>query len=228
MITEQPVFFLKFFIGVFFHYPEIQTDFSNGNDGVVLKGSDKLADIKGRNVNLVELSVSHYLLARALDSVGMTERDIKVINTSDADMVAVYSTDSVNAVVTWNPLLMEVTGMPDSHKVFDSSQIPGEIIDLISTIGLGDKSARSKDILGRVYEALVSLMEKNNEILHQNLVMNGPTPGGITGKEAPIGPLMFQGDHGPLAYRNIKITAKQSRRLFSAETKIAILALFLL
>ena len=41
-------------------------DFSNGNDGVVLKGKGKtLTDIKGQKVNLVELSVSHYLLARA-------------------------------------------------------------------------------------------------------------------------------------------------------------------
>src|SRR6195952_657033 len=44
-------------------------DYSNGNDGVILKGSAKLADIKGRPVNLVENSVSHYLLARALESV---------------------------------------------------------------------------------------------------------------------------------------------------------------
>jgi len=41
-------------------------DFSNGNDAVILKGDNKtLKDIKGQNVNLVELSVSHYLLARA-------------------------------------------------------------------------------------------------------------------------------------------------------------------
>ncbi|WP_432459515.1 allophanate hydrolase-related protein [Agarivorans sp. QJM3NY_25] len=41
-------------------------DFSNGNDGVVLKGDKSLADLKGQKVNLVELSVSHYLLARGL------------------------------------------------------------------------------------------------------------------------------------------------------------------
>ena len=46
-------------------------DFSNGNDGVVLKGKGKkLADIKGQSVNLVELSVSHYLLARGLERSG--------------------------------------------------------------------------------------------------------------------------------------------------------------
>jgi type I restriction enzyme M protein len=32
----------------------------------------------------------------------------------------------------------------------------GELIDLISTIGLGDKENRSKDILGRVYEYFLS------------------------------------------------------------------------
>src|SRR5688572_5964877 len=47
-------------------------DYSNGNDGIVLKGAGRqLADIKGQSVNLVELSVSHYLLARALDTVGL-------------------------------------------------------------------------------------------------------------------------------------------------------------
>ena len=45
----------------------IMGDFSNGNDGVVLKDGKTLADIKGREINIVELSVSHYLLARGLD-----------------------------------------------------------------------------------------------------------------------------------------------------------------
>src|SRR4029453_7960701 len=52
-------------------------DFSNGNDGVVLKKGKTLADIKGRKVNIVELSVSHYLLVRGLTSVKLRERDIK-------------------------------------------------------------------------------------------------------------------------------------------------------
>src|SRR5690606_22928585 len=78
-------------------------DFSNGNDGVVLKGANKtLKDIKGQKVNLVELSVSHYLLARGLETVGLKESDIKVVNTSDADMVAVFGTKDVTAVTTWN------------------------------------------------------------------------------------------------------------------------------
>lgn len=48
----------------------------------------------------------------------------------------------------------------------------------------------------------------NGTVIHENVEMKGPTPSGVTGKEAPTGPLMFQGDHGPVAFRNIKITAR--------------------
>lgn len=49
----------------------------------------------------------------------------------------------------------------------------------------------------------------NDTVLHENVEVKGPTPGGLTGKEAATGPLMFQGDHGPVAFRNIKITPKR-------------------
>jgi len=139
-------------------------DFSNGNDGVVLKGKESLADIKGQDVNLVELSVSHYLLARGLESVGLSERDVQVVNTSDADMVAVYGTDDVTAVATWNPLLGEVLSMPDSYKVFDSSQIPGEIIDLlvVNTQTLEQNPALGKALTGAWYE-IMGIMSGDDE-----------------------------------------------------------------
>jgi len=46
-------------------------------------------------------------------------------------------------------------------------------------------------------------VELNGQVLHENLVMKSQTPGGVAGREAPTGPLMFQGNHGPVAYRNI-------------------------
>lgn len=51
-------------------------------------------------------------------------------------------------------------------------------------------------------------VELNGKVMHENLEMPGPTPAGVTGKEAAEGPIMFQGDHGPVAYRNIKITKR--------------------
>jgi hypothetical protein len=48
-------------------------------------------------------------------------------------------------------------------------------------------------------------VELNGQVLHEKLVMKKETPGGVVGKEAPTGPLMFQGNHGPVAYRNIVV-----------------------
>ncbi|PAM32880.1 lipid kinase, partial [Acinetobacter baumannii] len=98
---------------------------------VVIKGTGKtVADLKGMNVNLVELSVSHYLLARALESADLSEKDLKVVNTSDADIAAAFNTDQVQAVTTWNPMLSEIKAKPGVSQVFDSSKVPGEIMDM--------------------------------------------------------------------------------------------------
>lgn len=131
-------------------------DFSNGNDAIILKNKDKLADIKGQNVNLVEFSVSEYLLVRALESAGMTEKDVKVVNTSDADMVAAYKTKDVTAVVTWNPLVSTILQEPDAKKVFDSSKIPGEIIDLMvaNSAVLKDNPDFGKALAGIWYDTM--------------------------------------------------------------------------
>ncbi len=140
-------------------------DFSNGNDGLLLKGKSDLAAIKDQKVNLVELSVSHYLLARALASIGASEKDLTVVNTSDADMVAAAAAPDTTALVTWNPLLSEILKMPDTHKVFDSSQIPGEIIDLLV---VNSKTLRANPKLGQAlvgawYEVM-AVMAKDDEL----------------------------------------------------------------
>jgi|TARA_R110000796_G_scaffold252634_1_gene389470 NitT/TauT family transport system substrate-binding protein len=134
-------------------------DYSNGNDGLVMKDSSDIKDLKGQEINLVELSVSHYLLARALDSVGMSERDVTVVNTGDADIVAAFSTPGVKNVVTWNPLLDDVAKMPGANRVFDSSQIPGHIKDLtvVNTQTLADNPKLGKALVGAWFELMAEM-----------------------------------------------------------------------
>ncbi len=147
-------------------------DFSAGNDAVILKDKTALADIKGQPVNLVEFSVSHYLLARALESVGMTERDVNVVNTSDPDMVGAFQTPDVTAMVTWNPMVAEIKALPGATSVFDSSQIPGEIIDMMvanSTV-LADNPDFGKALAGIWYDTMA--------------VMTADTPEGAAARAA--------------------------------------------
>lgn len=140
-------------------------DYSNGNDAVIVKGDGGLAGLKDKPVNLVELSVSHYLLARGLDSVGLSEMDLGgVINTSDADMIAAYQTPDVEAVVTWNPLVSSILDGPDATSIYDSSDIPGEIIDImwVNTETLADNPAFGKALVGAWYEVM-GLMAAGDE-----------------------------------------------------------------
>ena len=163
-------------------------DFSNGNDAVILKGKKLLKDIKGQNVNLVELSVSHYLLVRGLESVGLAEKDIKVVNTSDADLVAVYGTAGVTAVTTWNPLVSEILAMPQSNKVFDSSQIPGEIIDLmvVNTKTLNDNPNLGKALTGAWYEIMAIMSGSNQKALAAKTEMGKASGTDLKGYEAQL------------------------------------------
>lgn len=141
-------------------------DYSDGNDAVILKGEGGLEDLAGKSVNLVELSVSHYLLARGLDTVGLSEQDLDgVINTSDADMIAAYATSDVEALVTWNPLVSEiVNNNPDANVLFDSSMIAGEILDLmvVNTETLADNPDFGKAVTGAWFEVM-SLMAAGDE-----------------------------------------------------------------
>lgn len=163
-------------------------DFSNGNDAIILKGKDKLADVLGQRVNLVELSVSHYLLARALESLGKSERDVTVVNTSDADMVAAYQTSDVTAVVTWNPLVAEIAAMPDSHKVFTSADIPGEIIDLtvVNSETLKDNPAFGKALAGAWYETMTIMASDTPEGREARAAMGAASGTDLAGYEMQL------------------------------------------
>ncbi len=156
----------------------IPGSYSNGNDGIVLKGTGKtVKDLKGQSVNLVQFSVSHYLLARALDNAGLRERDIKVVNTSDADIAAAFATPKVQAVVTWNPQLAVVTATPGSTKVFDSSQTPGELIDLliVNTATLKDNPALGKALTGAWFEVMSLMKTGDSAALTQMAKAAGTT-----------------------------------------------------
>ena len=100
--------------------------------------------------------MSHYLLVRALEGVKLSEKDLTVVNTSDADIVSAYETADVTAVVTWNPMLADIKARAETKKVFDSSSIPGEIIDImmVNTATLKDNPNFGKALVGAWYEMM--------------------------------------------------------------------------
>lgn len=60
--------------------------------------------------------------------------------------------------------------------------------------------------------AKILRIELNGVPIHENVELSGPTRGALRNDEVAKGPLRLQGDHGPIAFRNIKITAYDKPR----------------
>jgi hypothetical protein len=57
----------------------------------------------------------------------------------------------------------------------------------------------------KITNAKIEEVILNGVVIHKDVEVKGPTGGSLRNREAPQGPLMFQGDHGPVAYRNIRV-----------------------
>jgi NitT/TauT family transport system substrate-binding protein len=107
-------------------------DISNGGDGVLVRTGMTVDDLKGKDILLEQFSVSHYVLSRLLERHGIADNEVTIKNTPGDDAgKAFLADDTVQAVATWNPHLFLAKESNKGEILFDSSSIPGEIIDLL-------------------------------------------------------------------------------------------------
>jgi len=142
-------------------------DYSNGNDAVLARNNLTLAQLPGKRVMLVQKTVSEYLLERAMDLNGLGGQisQLRLMNTSDSDLVGAFLGNQGNLVtVTWKPLVSQILAQGGNVKpLFDSSKIPGEILDLlvVRTDVLqrpdGSGARFAKAITGAWYETVAQL-----------------------------------------------------------------------
>ena len=58
----------------------------------------------------------------------------------------------------------------------------------------------------KVSNALFEKVVWNGQVVQENVEVDGPTRAAMLEDEAPLGSLMLQGDHGPVAYRNVRLS----------------------
>jgi NitT/TauT family transport system substrate-binding protein len=141
----------------------ITGDYSNGNDAILTRDKIGVKDLKGKKISLVQLSVSHYLLARALEMNGIKEADVSIVNTSDSDIAPVFlASKNQKVVVTWNPMVMQIEQTPGVNRVFSSAEIPGEILDLmvVRSDVLKQNPGLGKALTGAWYETMAVMTGK--------------------------------------------------------------------
>ncbi len=108
-------------------------DNSYGNDAMIAQpGIKSVKDLKGKRVATELGTVDHYLMLKALEANGMTEKDVKFTNIKVQDCPAAMLSKQVDAAVVWEPSRTKILkDLKGSTAIFDSAAIPGAIPDLL-------------------------------------------------------------------------------------------------
>jgi len=143
-------------------------DYSNGNDALLVRDGLQMKDLAGKKLLLVEKTVSEYLFDRAMTMNGLRDqiKKVRLINTSDSDIATAFISDSsASATVTWKPMVSQILKQKGITSLFNSSQIPGEILDLTvvrtDVLAKPDGQKFAKALAGAWYEVLGLMSAKS-------------------------------------------------------------------
>jgi NitT/TauT family transport system substrate-binding protein len=107
-------------------------DVSHGADVILAKpGVSGLRDLKGRRIGLETGALGAYMLTRSLQTVGMAPTDVRPVSLEISEHERAFREGRVDAVVTFEPVRTKLLSA-GARQLFDSSQIPGEIVDLLA------------------------------------------------------------------------------------------------
>lgn len=109
-------------------------DYSNGNDMVVAApGISSVADLKGKKVGVEIGFVGHLLLLNALESSGLSESDVELVNVPTNETPQVLASGDVDAIVAWQPNSGQALSLvPGSTAIYTSANEPGLIYDVLA------------------------------------------------------------------------------------------------
>jgi sugar phosphate isomerase/epimerase len=96
----------------------------------------------------------------------------------------------------------------------NASRAPGEwqMFDVIFRAPRFDSQGR------KVSNARFEKVVHNGVVVHEDVEVTGPTRASAYNDEKPTGPLMLQGDHGPVAYRNVWLAPAGPNPFFAMDT----------
>jgi len=113
----------------------LPTSTSFGADACIVTNDIKdIKALKGKKVYGLAKTVSEYCFVRNLELLGEKESDYKFTNMDPgAAATAMQQKQSgYSAIVVWNPFVLETLNKRKDTKIlFDSTTIPGEIIDMV-------------------------------------------------------------------------------------------------
>lgn len=139
-------------------------DISNGGD--VILGKPEISNIKalrGKRVGVESTALGAFFLVRALEKNHMSVKDIQIVSLELIEHERAYQEGKVDAVVTFGPARAKLLEA-GAKLLFDSSQIPGEIVDtlVVRTEAINNSADTIQALVNGRFKAL-EYLRKNPE-----------------------------------------------------------------
>lgn len=157
----------------------LPTSTSHGADALIVPRTiTDVKQLKGKKVYGLAQTVSEYCFVRNLEELGENPADYTFTNMDPgAAAVAMQQKQAgIDAIVVWNPFVLETLNRrSDTHVLFDSTKIPGEIIDMVVASGASLARRGGKEFAGALIEAFYELNKRmeNPETRDDTLIALG-------------------------------------------------------
>ena len=142
----------------------LPTSTSDGADACIVSGEiDKVQQLKGKKVYGLAKTVSEYCFVRNLELLGEQEADYSFSNMDPgaAALAMQQKQDGFDAIVVWNPFVLETLNKRSDAKVlFDSTTIPGEIIDMVVVAQEALDRPKGKEFAAAVIDTFYAINDR--------------------------------------------------------------------
>lgn len=138
-------------------------DYSNGADVIIANSSVKNgAALRGTKIGVELGSLGTYVLARGLEKFGLTLADVQLVSMDQISMEEAINNGTLDAIVTYPPKSIKIINQGKAKKLFDTSEIPGEVVDVIAIDDLVIQQ-RNADVanLLRAYQKALQYTQQN-------------------------------------------------------------------
>ncbi len=110
----------------------LSTDAVPGGDGLVVRSSlEGVKALRGKRVAVEVNTDEHFLLLKALESFGLTEKDLTIVSTTSEQAARMFIEGQVEACFTYEPFLGEAAAEGGGTVVWTTEKLPGRMIDVL-------------------------------------------------------------------------------------------------
>jgi NitT/TauT family transport system substrate-binding protein len=153
-------------------------DVSHGADVVVGRsGMRTMRDLKGKSVAVESSALGAFVLSRALALNDMQASDVNIVHLESNEQPAAFEKGQVDAAVTFDPYRRQFLAA-GAKTLFDSTQIPGEIVDLLAVrASVLDRQPNAVQSLLRGWFNAIDYMQRDPQDAAQRMGVRQQTSG---------------------------------------------------